>query len=112
MSAPYGLANAEQKQTWWRDKLNEYFELITGSMERTQPGLREVLRSKFSAGDGYYDGVSAMAYITVWIKNSLLHNPQHEYYEKAHTIVLEKRLAGGGWMQRPRVSGGCSPLGV
>ena len=42
---------AEQKQTWWRDKLNEYFELITGSMERTQPGLREVLRERYHCGD-------------------------------------------------------------
>ena len=32
---------AEQKNTWWRDKLNEYFEVITVSMKRTQPGLRE-----------------------------------------------------------------------
>ena len=86
---------AEQKQTWWRDKLNEYFELITGSMERTQPGLREVLRERYHCGDGYYDGVAAMEYIKTWLKNSQLINPQYEHYEKGHSLVLEKRLAQG-----------------
>lgn len=85
----------ERKETWWRDRLNEYFDLLTSSMEDTQPGLREVLRSKFACGDGYYDGVAAMLYITAWIKNSLIHNPQHDYYDKGHRLIVEKRLGTG-----------------
>ena len=86
---------AEQKQTWWRDKLNEYFELITGSMEMTQPGLREVLRERYHCGDGYYDGVAAMEYIKTWLKNSQLINPQYEHYEK-HTASFLRKAARTG----------------
>ena len=86
---------AERKETWWRDRLNEYFDLITSTMKRTQPGLREVLREKYHLGDGYYDGVAAMDYVQAWIKNALTMNPQHDYYEHANNLVLNKRLVVG-----------------
>lgn len=75
---------ADQKATWWRDHLNEYFEVIVSSMERTQPGLRETLRERYHCGDGYYDGVAAYDYVTTWLKNALLANPQYAHYEKGH----------------------------
>ena len=85
----------EQKLTWWRDKLNEYFEVLTGSMKRTQPGLREVLREHCHCGDGYYDGVAAMQYVEAWLKNAIELNPQHDFYEKCHLVTVEKRLQPG-----------------
>ena len=86
---------ADQKETWWRDKLNEYFTVLTSSMERTQPGLREVLRDRYHMGDGYYDGVAAYEFVTQWIKNALRDSPQNAYYERMHALVETKRLPVG-----------------
>ena len=81
----YNAQLTDQKSTYWRNALNMYFDILTRTMERTQPGLREILREKYHSGDGYYDGVAAMKYITAWLKNALLVNPQHDHYEQGHS---------------------------
>jgi len=86
---------ADQKSTWWRDRLNEYFDVIVSSMERTQPGLREVLKERYHTGDGYYDGVAAYKFIESWLKNALVQSPQYTFYEQAHAVLMSKRLAAG-----------------
>ena len=40
-----------QRRTFWRDKTNLLFEILTASMIRTAPGLRDTLRAKYGGGD-------------------------------------------------------------
>ena len=37
----------EQCETWFKSKNHEYFVLITDTMKRTQPGLRDLLRDRY-----------------------------------------------------------------
>ena len=57
-----------KRRTYWRDKTNVLFQLLTDSMVRTAPALRDTLRAKYARGDGFYDGVGAKAYIESWCR--------------------------------------------
>ena len=40
----------EQRDEWWKTSNNLLFTLITQSMEKTAPGLRQLLRERFHVG--------------------------------------------------------------
>ena len=42
---------AAQRDEWFSKGNNEYFELITSTMVKTNPGLRQVLRDRYYVGD-------------------------------------------------------------
>ena len=84
-----------QRETYWRDKNNELFTLLTDSMMHTNPGLREILRSKYHTGDGYYDGAAALKFVELWLLMLQRDSPQNDFYEKAARIIQDKRLPEG-----------------
>ena len=57
---------AAQRDEWFSKGNNEYFELITSTMVKTNPGLRQVLRDRYYVGDGRFDGVAARDSATEW----------------------------------------------
>lgn len=71
-----------QHRTFWRDKTNLLFEILTASMIRTAPGLRDTLRAKYARGDGTFDGVAAKKYVETWCRVAATKNPQHLFYEQ------------------------------
>ena len=56
----------EARNAWWRTSNSQYFQVLTDSMLRTAPGMREILVERYAMGDGFYDGCGAMDYITEW----------------------------------------------
>ena len=85
----------DEIRTYWRDMSHLYFLLITGSMERTNPAMRERLRDLYHVGGGYYDGVGAMEYVTEWVRKMHARNPSYDLYERLSTLILQKRLQIG-----------------
>ena len=54
---------------------SQYFQVLTDSMLRTAPGMREILVERYAMGDGFYDGCGAMDYITEWFNTIHRCNP-------------------------------------
>ena len=52
----YNAQIKEKKEEWWKDNNHLLFSIITESMEKTAPTLREILRERFHVADGYYSG--------------------------------------------------------
>ena len=50
----------EQRKYWWLKHNNKYFVLVTDSMLKSAPGLREQLRARYHVENGYY-GTSGSA---------------------------------------------------
>lgn len=84
-----------QCESWFKSKNHEYFILITDSMKKTQPGLRDLLRDRCDAGDGFYDGVAAMKTIKSRMKEQETNHPQHDYYDGVLELISKKRLQSG-----------------
>ena len=85
----------EQREDWWTKKNHEYFLLVTDSMKRTAPGLRDLLVDRFLVTDGYYDGVAAMKYVEAWLKAIERRHPQHKFYQTCLDTLMSKRLPTG-----------------
>ena len=91
----HNLVVCERREAWWRDKNNELFTILTDSMVRTQPSLRELLRQHYHVKDGFYDGCAALRYIETWLQQLQKNAPQHEFFDKAHDTFRDKRLPVG-----------------
>ena len=81
----------EQIAAWWSDDGHDYFMVIISTMEKTQPGLVEQLKAKFVTDSGKYNGVGAMAYITLWLQRMHQKHPRHAYYEAALEVAQRGR---------------------
>ena len=84
----------QQRQTWWRDNNNSLFTLITDSMVRTAPNLRELLREKYHVSDGFYDGCAALKFVEKWLVEAQRDAPQYTFFDKAHGAIDGKLTAG------------------
>ena len=85
----------KQSESWFKTKNNEFFVIITDSMAKTHPGLRDLLRDRCKLeGDdiGYYDGVAAMTFIDRWVKKMHLIEPHHDFYQKQLDTILKMQL--------------------
>ena len=52
-----------ERDEWWNAGDALYFQIITDSMIRTQPGLREKCKERYYIGSGRYSGTNAMDFI-------------------------------------------------
>ena len=83
----------EKRRHWWTTKNHEYFVLITDSMLRTAPTLRETLRDRYEVSDGYYDGCAAFEFVELWLKDVARRHPQHDFYQQCLELIEKKRLS-------------------
>jgi hypothetical protein len=83
------------------DDRNELFSLMTETMRRTNPGLRDALRAKFKIKElsGHYDGYRALQHVKAKMNEQVREGAFHKHYEKS--------LA---WIQNPknRLKDGCT----
>ena len=74
---------------------HEFFILITDSMLKTHPGLRDMLRDRCALGGedkGYFDGVAAMTFVDRWCKKMHGYHPHHDFYQKCLETILKMTL--------------------
>ena len=84
-----------ERDTWFKDGNDRYFKIMTDTMVRTQPSLRQVLRDRCRLPEGRFDGVKARKLITKWVERLHTRNPQADYYEDIQHVILKKRLPEG-----------------
>ena len=85
----------EEKEQWWLEHNHQLFIIITGSMEKTNPGLRDLLRDRYHVQDGYYAGYDALEYVQAWLQSVCARQPNHAFYEKVLEHMVSHRLPEG-----------------
>ena len=88
----------KQAEAWFKTKNHEFFLLITDSMIKTHPGLRDTLRDRCALGEedkGYYDGVAAMTFVDRWCKKMHGVHPHHDFFQKCLETIMKMNLPSG-----------------
>ena len=85
----------QERNAWFLKGNHEYFELITQSMMKTNPGLRETLRDRFYLAEGRYDGVGALKHVQAWIGRLYDSYSQTDFYDEILNRAGAKRLPLG-----------------
>ena len=83
------------RDAWWSNALNLYFELITSTMVKHQPNLRDRLRQTCYLGEGRYDGLRAMKDVSTWIEKQHVLVPQTDLYDGLLARALSNRPGEG-----------------
>ena len=85
----------EQKEAWWLDANNTLASIITESMEKTNPALRDTLQDRYHVHDGYYAGYDMLEHVKQWAEEMMERMPEHDFYERVHTLIKKNRLPAG-----------------
>ena len=82
----------EQREEWWKTNNNLLFTIMTDSMIKSNPGLRDAMRERFHVIDGYYSGYDGLVFVQQYVEGIMERNPQHDHYEKLAKHFEDHRL--------------------